>query len=100
MDLELVALLQPDQQVAVARDERTLGDDAERQSFAARQALKHRPCDAETALGGLIGIGRRSDDDAFANRYALEIDVERTDHVSLDENPILERLPTVCPAVV
>src|SRR2546425_7289066 len=68
MDLELIALLQPDQQVAVARDERTLGDDAERQSFAARQALQHGPCDAETALGGLIGIGRRPDDDAFADR--------------------------------
>src|SRR2546428_1669325 len=100
MDLELVALLQPDQQVAVARDERTLGDDTERQSFAARQALQHRPCDAETALGGLIRVGRRPDDDAFADRYAPEIDLERPDHVLLDEDALLERLPTVGPAVV
>src|SRR2546425_12797923 len=100
MDLELIALLQPDQQVAVARDERTLGDDAERQSFAARQALQHRPRDAETALGGLIRIGCRPDDDAFADRNALEIDLERTDHVFLDEDPLLERFPTVRPAII
>src|SRR5712664_598105 len=100
VDLELVALLQPDQQVAVARDERTLGDDAERQSFAARQALQHRPRDAETALGRLIRIGRRPDDDAFADRYALEVELERTDYVFLDEDPLLERFPTVRSAII
>ena len=100
MNLELVALLQPDQEVAVAGDQRTLGDDAKRQSFAARKALQHRPRNAEPALGRLIGIGCRPDDDGFAERDALEIDLERTDYVFLDEDPLLERLPTVCPAVI
>ena len=100
MNLELVALLQPDQEVAVAGDQRTFGDDAERESFAAGQSLQHRPRDAEPALGGLIGIGRRPDDDACAERDALEIGVECPDDLFLDEDPPLERLPPMRAAVI
>src|SRR3989442_1495447 len=100
VNLELVALLQPDQEVAVADDQRTLGDDAERQSFAAGHALQYRPRHAEPALGRLIGIGCRPDDDAFAERDTLEIGLECADDLLLDEDPALERLPPMRAAVI
>jgi len=82
VDLKLVVLLQSQEQIAVACDQRALGDDAERKALTARQPVQHRSRDAEPTLCGLIGIGRRADDDAFAERDALEIGLERTDTCS------------------
>ena len=62
--------------------------------------MQHRPRHAEPALGWLIGIGRGADDDALADWNALEIQLERTDHLLLDEDPLFERLPPVRPAVI
>src|SRR5205809_1542796 len=100
MHLEFVPLLQSQEQVAVTCDERTLRDDAERQSFATRQPLQHRSRHAEPALGRLIRIGRRTDDDAFAEWDAFQVGLERADHMFLYEDPLLECLPPVRPPVV
>ncbi len=100
MDLELVPLLQSQEQVAIARNQRTLGDDSERQALAAGQPLQHRPRDTKPPLGGLIRIGRGPDDDAFAERHALEIGLEGADDVLLHEDPLLERFPAVRAAVI
>src|SRR6266513_2510424 len=100
MHLELVALLQPDQEVAVARDQRTLGDDAEGQAFTTGQPLQHRPRDTKPALGRLVGVGLRADHDRLAEWYALQVDVERADDVLFDEDPLFECLPPVRATIV
>src|SRR6266566_967027 len=95
VNLELVPLLQAGEQIAVARDQRALGDDAEGKPFTARQALQDGACDPKAALSGLVGIRGRADHDAVAEWHMLEIGVERADHLFLHEDPRFERLPTV-----
>jgi len=82
VDLELRSLLQAQEQVE-SRAMSGLLVMMRRQAFAAGQPLQHRPRDAEPELGGLIGIGRGADDDAFAKRDALEVGVECTTLCSL-----------------
>src|SRR5947208_8085234 len=100
MDLELVPLLQAHEQIAVARDQRALGDDAKGKTFTARQALQHRAGDPKAAFSGLVGIRRRADYDAVAEWHVLEIGVKRGDHLFFDEDPRFERLPPVGAAVI
>ena len=62
--------------------------------------MQHRSRHAEPALGRLIRIGRRTDDDAFAEWDAFQVGLERADHMFLYEDPLLECLPPVRPPVV
>src|SRR5947208_7044758 len=100
MDLELVPLLQAHEQIAVARDQRALGDDTKGKTFTARQALQHSARDPKAAFSGLGGIRRRADHDAVAEWRMLEIGVKRPDHLFFDEDPRFERLPPVGAAVI
>ncbi len=52
--------------VDVARDERTLGDEADAEPRVLGEDLENRPGDFEAALGGLIRISRRADRDRLA----------------------------------
>ena len=100
MNLDFVAFLQPYEQITVARDQRALGDDAERETLTARQPLQHRARDPKPALGGLVGIGRGTDHDALAERHALEIRLQRADDMLFHEDPLLERFPAVRAAII
>src|SRR5919109_825256 len=62
--------------------------------------LQHRAGDAKPALGGLIGIGGRTDDDRFAEWNALQVCRERANDLLLDEDAPLECLPPMLAAVI
>src|SRR2546422_11533385 len=55
--LEIAALLRLPQHVYVPRDQRTLGDDADVETFAPRQPLEHLPREPEASFRRLVGIG-------------------------------------------
>jgi hypothetical protein len=91
---------QPDQQITIARDERTLGDDAEGESLTPRQMLQDGARDPEAPLGRLIRIRGRADHDRLADRHALEIGGEGAHDLLFDEDAPLERFPPVRPPVI
>src|SRR5206468_4603622 len=61
---------------------------------------QHGPGEPKPSLGGLIGIGRRADDDALAHWHPLQVGVERADYLLLHENAPFERFPAVCATVI
>ena len=107
MDFQIVAALDLDEHVDVARDERALGDDADRQSFTLRQSLEHGPRDPKAPLGRLVRIGGGADHDGprlpvagGAAEIATQIALQRADDPLLDEDPLFERFPPVRPAIL
>jgi len=62
-DLDVVALGEAAEGIGVARDERALGDDADRQTFVAGEPLQHGARELEATLSWLIRVGGRTDHD-------------------------------------
>src|SRR5258705_5026106 len=103
MDLEVAARLNAPEHIGVARDERTLGDDAEVQALAARQPLEDSAREPEAPLGRLVWIRGGTDDnwggltDRGTDRpkVATQVVFECDQQPLLHEHPLLERLPPV-----
>jgi len=60
------------QDIHITSNERTLGDDDDREPLVRSKRLEHTARDAESTLGRLIGIGCRTYDDDFAAGQRLE----------------------------
>src|SRR4029079_7725877 len=82
--------------VHVARDERTLGDDGDGKPSLLGERLENTARDAESPLGGLVGIRRRPDHDRFSLERpepsrTTELAAKDRACFSLDEDAALER---------
>ena len=89
---ELVAVGDLLQQVEVARDERGLGDDAERKAAGAGKDLEKGAGDALAALQRLVGVGGRAQGDLGAGLELLQLLLEQPGGVLLEEDLVLEVL--------
>ena len=72
VDGDVVPLGRALEQIEVARDERRLGDDAEREPAAAEQDLEDLPGEPELPFGRLVGIGGGADDQRVAAELARD----------------------------
>src|SRR2546426_5775756 len=105
-DFEIASVLEAPQHVGVARDERTLRDDADVQALAARQPLEDPAREPEAPLGWLVGVGSGPDDDRRGRagrrtggpKVPPQIALERAEQRVLHEHAPLECFPPVRPA--
>src|SRR2546425_4549422 len=101
--LEIAALLELPQHVYVPRDQRTLGDDADVETFAPRQPLEHLPREPEASFRRLVGIGGGADDNRGGRavrrtgrpHVPSQIRLQRSQQPLLHEDPPLERPPAM-----
>lgn len=83
--------MQGDQQVAVAGDQRRLGDEAEMQAGKSCQNFEHPPGHLEPALRRLVRVGGRANDQGMpAELPGVEGPSQHPGCVELDENPRFE----------